>query len=200
MRRLSLDDPAASNPRSEILDGIEGPQLAWGNLRPQHRDQIAAILATSELFRPNEIEVALEVFDGHCEAPLGDYRALGCFNGGAADGTLAGFAAYGPTPCTLGTWDLYWIAVRPGLQGRGIGTQLLRRVELAMIAGGARLCIVETSSRSDYASTRRFYVANGYRETARVQDFYADGDDQVVYTKRFAIGIASSDDGGGGGT
>jgi hypothetical protein len=47
------------------------------------------------------------------------------------------------------------------------------------------MLIVETSSRSDYTATRAFYERRGYREAARVRDFYAPGDDRIIFVKRF---------------
>ena len=51
------------------------------------------------------------------------------------------------------------------------------------LAGAARLIVVETAGRPDYARTRAFYEARGYRRTATIPDFYAPGDDLVVYVK-----------------
>ena len=45
--------------------------------------------------------------------------------GRRSTGKLAGWICWGPTPCTLGTYDLYWMAVDPALQGSGIGTALV---------------------------------------------------------------------------
>ncbi len=36
----------------------------------------------------------------------------------------------------------------------------------------------------DYAPTRAFYRARGYQTAAVVRDFYALGDDQVIFSKR----------------
>ena len=132
------------------------------------------------LFRPDEIPVALEVFDEAVRAgPRGEpYSALGA----DIDGRLSGWICWGPTPCTLGTYDLYWMAVDPALQGTGIGTALVLEME-RRLAGLARLIIVETAGRPDYGATRRFYEGRGYRATARIPDFYAAGDDQVVFVK-----------------
>ncbi|MBA2628245.1 MAG: hypothetical protein H0U85_09540 [Gemmatimonadales bacterium] len=47
----------------------------------------------------------------------------------------------------------------------------------------ARVIVVETAGRSDYAPTRAFYEARGYRAVATIPDFYAPGDDQVAYVK-----------------
>ena len=61
------------------------------------------------------------------------------------------------------------------------------------LAGVARLIVVETAGRAAYAPTRAFYEARGYRAVSRIPDFYAPGDDQVVYVK--ALGSTSGPDG-----
>jgi hypothetical protein len=48
----------------------------------------------------------------------------------------------------------------------------------------ARLLVVETSSRTDYAATRRFYERREYREHAVLHDFYGPDDARVIYAKR----------------
>jgi GNAT superfamily N-acetyltransferase len=129
--------------------------------------------------------VALEVFDAAvaparpAQASEPDYTALGA----DVEGRLVGWICWGPTPCTLGTYDLYWMAVDPVGQHVGVGSALLAEMERRLV-GRARLIVVETAGRADYADTRRFYQARGYLETAHIPDFYAPGDDLVVYTKR----------------
>lgn len=141
------------------------------------RDRIESISRATGLFRADEIPVALEVFDA---ALAGDpsYTALVA----TVDDRAAGWICWGHTPCTLGTYDLYWMAVDPALHGAGIGTALIREME-HRLAGLARMIVVETAGRSDYAPTRAFYEARGYRAVATVPDFYAPDDDQVVYLK-----------------
>jgi GNAT superfamily N-acetyltransferase len=153
-------------------------QPALRHLTPADRGRIEEITRAVGLFRDDEIPVALEVFDG-AVAGSPDYLALGA----EVEGRLAGWICWGPTPCTLGTFDLYWMAVAPDLRGAGIGTALLHRMEQRLV-GAARLVVVETAGRPDYAPTRSFYEARGYRRTAVIPDFYAPGDDQVVYTKQ----------------
>ena len=152
------------------------------HLSASDRGRIEEITRAVGLFREDEIPVALEVFD---EAVLatgmsaGDpYTALGA----DVDGRLAGWICWGPTPCTLGTYDLYWMAIDPALQGAGIGTALIVEME-RRLAGHARLIVVETAGRTDYEATRKFYEARGYRAVATIPDFYAPGDDQVVFVK-----------------
>jgi len=146
-------------------------------LAPADRARVEAMARATPLFRDDEIAVALEVFDG---AANGSPDYLGA--GAELDGRLAGWIAWGATPCTAGTYDLYWLVVDPELHGRGIGTVLIREME-RRLAGIARLIVVETAGRPDYAGTRAFYEARGYRRTATIPDFYAPDDDLVVYVK-----------------
>ena len=154
--------------------------LAPAQLRPlttADRDRLEAITRSTGLFNDDEIPVALEVFDA-AVAGSDDYAALGA----AAGDMLAGWICWGPTPCTVGTFDLSWIAVDPAQHNAGIGSLLLAEME-RQLAGLARLVVVETAGRAEYAPTRAFYERRGYAAVARIPDFYAPGDDQVVYTK-----------------
>jgi ribosomal protein S18 acetylase RimI-like enzyme len=148
------------------------------SLTAADRGRIEDISRAVGIFRTDEISVALEVFDG-AVAGSPDYLAVGAEH----DGRLAGWICWGPTPCTLGTYDLYWMAVDPARQGAGIGTALLHAME-SRLTGLARLVVVETAGRAEYAPTRAFYQARGYRVASRIPDFYAPGDDQVVYVKQ----------------
>jgi len=141
------------------------------------RRRIEEITRAVLVFRNDEVPVALEVFDGAVGGSP-DYIALGA----TVDERLVGWICWGPTPCTLGTYDLYWMAVDPTMHGSGIGAALLREME-GRLAGSARLIVVETAGRPDYRPTRAFYEARGYRKAAIIPDFYAPGDDQVVYVK-----------------
>ena len=149
------------------------------SLTAADRGRIEDISRAVGIFRTDEISVALEVFDG-AVAGSPDYLAVGAEH----DGRLAGWICWGPTPCTIGTYDLYWMAVDPARHGAGIGTALLHAME-SRLTGLARLVVVETAGRAEYAPTRAFYQARGYRVVSRIPDFYAPGDDQVVYVKSF---------------
>lgn len=150
-------------------------------LRGHERGDVERVLRETGVFREAEIEVGMEVLDAYYRNPDRDYTALGAF---AREDVLLGYVCYGPTPATEGTFDLYWIAVSPAAQGRGVGTRLLQEVERRLARQHARLVIIETSGTPPYAPTRAFYQARGYQEVARVPDFYSDGDDRVILARR----------------
>jgi ribosomal protein S18 acetylase RimI-like enzyme len=155
--------------------------LLLRELRPEDRDAIFQLLTDTGVFRPEEIEVALELVDAAIEKPeQRDY----VFTVAEDDGAVVGYACWGPTPCTRGTWDLYWMAASPSHQGKGLARKLLTRAEEDMASRGCRLCIIETSSLPQYEAARRFYLKHGYLETARIPDFYGPGDARIIYTRK----------------
>jgi ribosomal protein S18 acetylase RimI-like enzyme len=169
--------PRRRSDATEVVDS-RGTGIVLGELSTAARSRIAEILWGTRVFSREEIDVALEVFDER--GP--DYLFLGAFT---PEAVLVGYACWGPTPATDRTWDLYWIAVDTALQGAGIGTILLDEIERRLTGDHARMLIAETSSRADYAATRRFYARQGYAEAARVRDYYAPGDDRILFVKRF---------------
>jgi ribosomal protein S18 acetylase RimI-like enzyme len=157
------------------------------SLRPEHRARVAEIVRATGMFGAEEVAVAVELFDEGTGAAGDAYRLLGVFAGAE----LLGYACFGPTPATDRTHDLYWIAVDPRAQGTGAGTRLLGAVERRLVDDAARLLVVETSGRAQYAPTRAFYLGRGYTEVARVRDFYAPDDDRIVFTKRLSSAAQS---------
>lgn len=142
-------------------------------------EPLKEILQATDVFRDEEIEVAIELM----EATLGnteDYVQKTIVDDA---GNVQGYYCVGPTPMTQSTFDLYWIAVNPDYHGKGIGYQLLNDCERTVGSMKGNLIVVETSSLPKYEGTRRFYVRNKYFEAARIRDYYAQGDDLMIYTK-----------------
>jgi hypothetical protein len=61
----------------------------------------------------------------------------------------------------------------------------MEEIERRLVEKNARLLLIETSSRADYAPTRAFYERRGYRIVSVVPDFYAPGDDRVIFARTF---------------
>lgn len=93
-------------------------------------------------------------------------------------------AYYAPEVHTDGTYNLYFIAVREAHKAAGYGSALLQHVESALRQNGARVLLIETSSLDGFELTRRFYLKHGYTEEARIRDFYAAGEDKVVFWRK----------------
>jgi len=146
------------------------------------RGPVLDLIRETGFFRPDEVQVAEELIDVYLGHPSQkDYDVVVVEDERIG---LAGYLTWGPTPLTIGTYDLYWMAVSPKAQGRGHGKALVRWLEDKVASLGGRLIVIETSSTPSYDPTRKFYLGLGYRETARIPDFYQPGDDRVIYTKK----------------
>lgn len=148
---------------------------------PNDVDAVAALVRATGFFRPDEVDVATELVEDRLEhGDRSSYHFLLLDDEG---GRLTGYACFGPIACTVASYDLYWIAVLPSLQGRGLGRFLLAESEHRIAALGGRRVYVETSSQSSYAATRSFYLRCGYRQEAELCDFYAPGDGKIIYCR-----------------
>jgi D-alanine-D-alanine ligase len=138
------------------------------------------ILRNTPEFKSFEVVVAEEVIDSYLNDPRAGYFTLIA----EEDGKIAGYICYGETPCTVGTWDIYWVAVDRAKRGHGIGKMLSEAAETAIKKAGGRLAIIETSSTPLYENTRQFYERRGYEPVACIPDFYTPGDDKLVLRKK----------------
>ena len=150
-------------------------------LIPEDRNDLLKILEATGVFKDYEIEVADEVLRDSLN-PSSGYHSRCCVD---EENRAIGYVCWGPTPCTSGTFDLYWIAVHPDYQGNGVGKLLLKRAEEEARNSNARLMIIETSSMNEYDATRKFYINNGYQQFAIIPDFYRQGDHKIIYGKNF---------------
>lgn len=148
--------------------------------RPTDRAALRRLVASTGVFREEERVIAAELLEERLRrGPASGYS----FFFAEAAGQLVGYCAWGAVPLTRTSYDLYWIAIAPGWQGLGLGSALMALAEQAVGRRGGGGLYIETSSRPDYARTRRFYRRAGYREVAKLTDFYARGDHKVVFRK-----------------
>ena len=85
-----------------------------------------------------------------------------------------------------GTWNVLMLLVDPDRHASGHGRALMERIEERLRDQGERLLIVETSSLDGFERAREFYPKRGFGEEARIRDFYASGDDKIVFRKALA--------------
>ncbi|HEX6995296.1 MAG TPA: N-acetyltransferase [Gammaproteobacteria bacterium] len=178
MARDALIERAAAEARG-THDGLRLRRTP----RESDIDAVRRLAAGVGVFSKAEQAVAVELI----ETRLRDGRKSG-YHFAFADlgGRTVGYCVWGPVPMTAASWDLYWIVVDPACRGLGAGRRLLDEAECDVARRGGGTVYVETSSRPDYARTRRFYRKAGYRTAARLRDFYAAGDDKIIYRKSVA--------------
>lgn len=183
LSRLARKTAIETLPPASLLDRGTAT-IRW--CQSEDRDMVLAFLARTHMFRPNELQIAREVLDdGIKGGPQGHYQSwVAC-----CGSQVTGWVAYGPTPCTLGTWDLYWIGVDPDQQGQGIGKQLMAFAEEQIQSHGGQRVVVETSGRDIYKSTVSFYERIGYSVAANIPDFYDMADPKIVLTKTLTDSI-----------
>src|SRR5262249_5513265 len=155
-------------------------------IRPTVRDDTPILVPLAEqtgVFKPLEIKALREVLDDyHAGHHAAGHRCVTL----EREGKVLGFAYYAPEAMTDRSWSLWWIAVLTTEQGRGLGRELLRYVEEDARAAGARVLFIDTSSLAHYEPTRRVYEKHAYDVTGVLRDWYADGDDKVIFRKRLA--------------
>ncbi len=155
-------------------------------IRPMQAGDKAPVLGlirATGFFTAAEVGVAEELMDAYLDQP--DQKDYGVVVVENDQGAPAGYMTWGPTPLAEDAYDLYWMAVAPSEQGKGRGKELVRWLEAEVGRRNGRIIIIETSSQPKYHGTRQFYIDLGYKEVARVPDFYRAGDDRVIYAKYF---------------
>jgi ribosomal protein S18 acetylase RimI-like enzyme len=183
MKRREAERKAAraTMPRKRASRRHKGPAPRIRRSRQADRQAVISLIERTGFFHDDEVAVAAEVLDDALAAgPHCDYQSFTA----EVDGTPAGWVCFGPTPCTVATFDIYWIAVDPEIQGRGVGSALIAHAEALIRKRGGKLSIIETSGRDLYAPTQQFYLRVGYTEAARIPHFYAPDDAKIIYVKQ----------------
>ncbi len=149
------------------------------NVRPTEQNDIQdiqLILKQTQLF-PSDILPAM--IDGFLSGDTTGGLWLSCEERGKA----IGFCHAAPEHMTDGTWNMLAIAVLPAEQGKGYGRAITARLEAILADHDQRILIVNTSGTETFSRARLFYANNGYTEEARIRDFWASGDDKIVFWK-----------------
>jgi ribosomal protein S18 acetylase RimI-like enzyme len=147
---------------------------------PEDIKTVAEIVRSTGFFREDEISVAVELIEERLAKGLeSGYEFLFAEH----NGETVAYSCFGLIPCTLKSYDLYWIASHHDFRGMGIGRFLLSITEQEIKRAGGNGIYVETSSKEQYMPTRVFYEKNNYQLKARFEDFYDTNDDKLVYVK-----------------
>ena len=146
------------------------------------RGYIHQMLMDKEVFRSDEVDCALEMFDQYLEiGPRIEEYIFDCIYD--AQQVPLGFVCYGERSLAEGVYDLYWIVVDQRHRSRGLGRRLIAHLGQQLRELHARMILAETSSCDIYASTRAFYEAVGFKKISCMPDLYRDGEDLLIYRK-----------------
>lgn len=91
------------------------------------------------------------------------------------DGTVAGLALFGVVAGTVGATRIHVLALAPEIDPDDVGGRLLSTVADEMRQAGGRFVVAEVPDDPALGSMLMLLRDNGYREAARVPDFYRDG-------------------------
>lgn len=100
----------------------------------------------------------------------------------------SGIVYAAPIVATDRAWDLTMLGVLPEGRRSGLATALVGAVEAELVRREQRLLIVQTSGLPTFQPARALYRRLGYREEARVRDYWEQGDDLVMVTKVLPTG------------
>lgn len=149
-------------------------------LQADDRSQLIDIIESTDNFSVEEKKVAIELIDEAISNPNHEYYNVFVY---IQDEKIAGYHCVGKRPLTDGVYDLYWIVVDSQLQNSGIGKKLLEHSENFIKGKNGRWILAETSSKDSYTATRNFYFRNNYSIVSQIKDFYAIGDNLIVFGK-----------------
>lgn len=138
---------------------------------------IARVVVAARMFDAEDAGVVTDLVAEAVSGPQDARHGLVVLD----DAGVLGVAYWRPVELADGVVDLTMLGVDPAVQGQGHGRTLMRYAEERVRGAGQRLLVVQTSGSEQYAGTRRFYAALGYDEEARVRDYWAAGDDLVVF-------------------
>jgi len=143
-------------------------------------ENVREILFSSGFFYDFEIAVAIELVEEALEnGTESDYL----FVFAEYEGNTIGYTCFGQIACTKYSYDLYWIGVHNNYRGAGIGKILMSETEKNIKKLGGKGIYIETSSRDKYIPTQKFYDNCNCELIARINDFYDEGDDKLLYKK-----------------
>lgn len=179
--------PMPSAPPAAIAPAAAAPATAAWSYRydvvAADCDRVRELAAATGFFHADEVEIAVELVDERVrKGAASGYE----FVLAEQDGRLIAYSCFGPIPCTRTSFDLYWIAVHPALQGKGLGRAVLDETERRIREMGGTRMYAETSSRPQYLSTRVFYERTGFTLAEQLDDFYDLGDGRCTYLKCLA--------------
>lgn len=153
--------------------------------RPRDAAEVETLVRKTGVFNASEIAIARELVEECLEKGAAKSGYYFLFADGEAG--LYGYVCFGPIPATDGRFELYWIAVDPGVWRSGLGCRLQKAAEAQVRTLGGRYLIAETSTTPAYAAARNFYRSMDYEHLGDVAHWFSDTDGLAVFGKRLTL-------------
>jgi len=143
---------------------------------------VEELVVSTGFFRDDEVRVAVEIVEERIKLVTeSGYE----FIFAEINGEVAAYVCFGLIPCSLISYDLYWIVTGKSFQKKGLGKLLLQKTEEIVKEKGGKAIYIETSSKPLYKPTQDFYIKTGYSLKYVYEDFYEKDDDKLVFVKKF---------------
>jgi len=103
-----------------------------------------------------------------------------------SENEVVGAAYFAPEQVSHSLWNTYFLSVNKDSHRQGIGRHIMTHTEELARLNGINTLIVETSSLESFSRARSFYLSLGYVREAEIRDYYAPGENQIVFWKSLA--------------
>jgi GNAT superfamily N-acetyltransferase len=150
--------------------------------RPRDISDVEDLVRKTGVFNAAEIAIARELVEECLEK--GPARSGYHFLFADGEAGLEGYVCLGPIVATDARFELYWIAVDPGIRRSGLGRCLQTAAEAEARTLGARYLIAQTSTTPAYETARNFYRSMGYEHLGDVAKWFSDIDGLAVFGKQ----------------
>jgi L-amino acid N-acyltransferase YncA len=117
------------------------------------------------------VDRAIELLDEAARGNGSEARALVI----ERDGTLAGLVLFGEVAGTQGAAKLHALLLDRGVNADDVGGRLIQAAVSDAAAAGARLLVAELPDDPAMGVVPSVLLHNGFREEARIPDFFRDG-------------------------
>jgi ribosomal protein S18 acetylase RimI-like enzyme len=141
----------------------------------------ARALLRTDLGGTPYLDRAMEILERAVDAADEEHRAIVA----ASEGALNGLALFGMIAGTVGTAEIHAMAVRPDAPA-SVGPALVEEVIRAMRERRASVAIAEVPDDTSLATLARTLRESGFEEESRVEDYYRDGVDLIIFRRNLA--------------
>jgi GNAT superfamily N-acetyltransferase len=149
-------------------------------VRPMETGDVGAALAAVASHDPGLVGEARASFE-RALAEEGPPRMLVAELGGE----VAGVMGYSPDPWGVAdVWWTEWLFVLPEARRHGVATALSEEIERQLIARGCRKAYLDIGNAERQAAAIAFHRSQGYEQEGALRDFWAEGEDFLVFGKR----------------